>query len=359
MNSPNKTPLNKIHRELGARMVDFAGWDMPVIYQGVAGEHLAVRKKAGIFDVSHMGEVDVRGPGAEALVQRVTCNDVSRMKIGDCQYSALLTERGTFVDDIIVNKLGPDHFLICVNASNAEKDFTWISSHATSNATVTNQSPNYFQIAVQGPEAMRIVGAICEWPLPEKSFTFVRTKFLDRPVLIARTGYTGEDGCEIYGDPKDAEVVWTALMEGGAVPCGLGARDTLRLEAALSLYGHEIDDTIHPFESRLSWIVKLEKGAFIGRDALRAQQAAPLRKKLIGLAMTEPGIARAGCKIFDPDGENEIGWITSGTKTPCLDRPIALGYVKTSFSAENTKIAVDIHNKKRHAIVVRLPFYKR
>lgn len=364
-----QTPLNKIHRQLGARMVDFAGWDMPVIYKGVNEEHLAVRKGAGIFDVSHMGEIEVRGPEAEAIVQKATCNDVERLKNGECQYSALLNERGTFVDDIIVNKLDEDHFLICVNASNTEKDFEWILPLATPKTPIDNTSSNYFQIALQGPDAEKILLKAVKQKLPEKPFTFVQTKLAGRDVLMARTGYTGEDGYEIYGDPKDAETLWSALMEHGAIPCGLGARDTLRLEAALSLYGHEIDDTIHPYESRLAWIVKLNKGDFIGREALLkirnntgAQQvgallAAPPQKQLIGLKMTEPGIARCHCKIYG-DGE-EIGWITSGTKTPSLDRPIALGYVKIQFATKNTKIQVDIHNKKRDALIVPLPFYKR
>ncbi len=359
-----QTPLNKIHRQLGARMVNFAGWDMPVIYQGVNEEPLAIRKGAGIFDVSHMGEIEIRGPEAETIVQKTTCNDVTRLKNGECQYSALLNERGTFVDDIIVNKLGADHFLICVNASNTEKDFEWIRPLATPKTLIENTSSNYFQIALQGPEAEKVLLKALKQKLPEKSFTFIQTKLAGHHVLVARTGYTGEDGCEIYGDPKDAETLWSVLMEHGAVPCGLGARDTLRLEAALSLYGHEIDDTIHPYESRLAWIVKLNKGDFIGREALlkirsnvEEQQAAPPPKQLIGLKMVEPGIARCDCKIYR-DGE-EIGWVTSGTKTPSLDRPIALGYVKIKFAAENTKIQVDIHNKKRDALIVPLPFYKR
>ncbi len=343
-------------------MVDFAGWEMPVQYTGVRDEHEAVRTKCGIFDVSHMGELEVRGPKAEELVQRVTCNDVSRLKSGDCQYSAFLTPNGTFIDDIIVNRLGAEHFLICVNASNIEKDFDWVRSFAIPDATVENRSDDYFQIAFQGPQAEGLVGAMLSeaappWgasPLPAKPFTLVQTQIAGCPVIVSRTGYTGEDGFEIYGAPQDVEKVWLPLMDRGARPCGLGARDTLRLEAAYPLYGHEIDDTIHPFEARLGWILKMDKGDFIGRDALLKKK---IEKRLIGIEMTEPGIARQGCRIFH--GEKEIGWVTSCTMSPTLDRAIALGYVGLDFSADGTKIEVDIHNKKRHAITVSLPFYKR
>lgn len=354
---PKKTPLNAIHKQLGARMVDFAGWEMPVQYAGVGEEHRAVRQKAGIFDVSHMGEIEIAGSGAGELVQRVTCNDALKLKDGDCQYSAFLTEAGTFIDDVIVNRLAEDRILICVNASNTDKDFEWVRGHAKGNVRVENASNLYFQIALQGPEAGRILQKAAGRELPPKPFTFFRTDIRGAPVLIARTGYTGEDGCEIYGDPSGAEGVWNLLMEHGAVPCGLGVRDTLRLEAALSLYGHEIDETTHPYEARLGWIVKLQKGDFVGREALlRIRQNAEARK-LVGLEMTEPGIARQGYKIYHED--TEVGFITSGTKSPSLDSAIALGYVRNELSDVGTKIQVDIHHKKREAVVVSLPFYKR
>jgi aminomethyltransferase len=295
-----------------------------------------------------------------AIVQKVTCNDASRLQPGQSQYSAFLTEKGTFVDDIIVNRLRDDKFLICVNASNADKDFDWVRRHETKGTPVKNASDDYFLIAVQGPEAVSFVGAYDHTPLPPKPFTFLETKLIDIPVLLSRTGYTGEDGFEIYGPWKDAEKIWSAFMEKGAVPCGLGARDTLRLEAALPLYGHEIDDMINPYEAGLGWIVKMDKGDFIGRDALShvgAQFIAPGQKKLVGLEMQEPGIARQGCRIFS--GEMEIGFITSGTKSPFLDRAIALGYVSPTFSSKDSKIEIDIHNKRRHAKVVSLPFYAR
>lgn len=338
-------------------MVEFAGWEMPVLYKGVIEEHLAVRKKAGLFDVSHMGEIEVRGPQAEAVVQKAACNDACRLKPGESQYSAFLTEKGTFVDDIIVNKLGPDHFFICVNASNTDKDFEWVRRFATKDTPVENKSDDYFLIALQGPEAEKVlVGVQTIEPLPTKPFTLIQAKIADCPVIISRTGYTGEDGFEIYGPPGNAEKIWNLLQEHGAVPCGLGARDTLRLEAAYPLYGHEIDDTINPYEAGLGWIVKLDKGDFIGREALLKIRGSE-NKKLIGLAMEEPGIARQGCRIYH--GEKEVGEVTSGTLSPFLDRPIALGYVKKEFSATDTKIAVDIHHKKRHAVIVSLPFYRR
>ena len=361
-------------------MVDFAGWDMPVQYAGVREEHMAVRTKAGIFDVSHMGEIEIIGPKALEIVQKITCNDASRLKPGQSQYSAFLTERGTFVDDIIVNRLAPDRFLICVNASNTDKDFAWISPHATRDTKILNRSDDYFLIAVQGPAAEGLVGTLLGAPrtgtqqaesLPNRPFTFIETALAGVPVLISRTGYTGEDGFEIYGPWNEAEKIWAPLVEAGATPCGLGARDTLRLEAALPLYGHEIDDTILPFEAGLGWIVKMEKGDFVGRDALRATSPlTPLLNKervtaerqsgevkLVGLEMREPGIARQGCKIFD--GDREIGWVSSGTKSPFLDRAIAMGYVAAEFAPIGTKIDVDIHSKNRHAEIVSLPFYRR
>jgi glycine cleavage system T protein (aminomethyltransferase) len=350
-----KTPLNKIHRQLGARMVDFAGWDMPVQYTGVREEHMAVRTKCGIFDVSHMGELEISGPDALAVVQKLTCNDASKLKVGQSQYSAFLTERGTFVDDIIVNRITDDRFLICVNASNADKDFEWALKQATKTTPVKNVSDQWALIAVQGPDAEAcIVGAWRAVPLPQKAFTFLETKIANIPVLISRTGYTGEDGFEIYVPWEKASTIWTPLVEAGAIPCGLGARDTLRLEAALPLYGHEIDDDTTPFEAGLHWIVKMEKGDFIGRDAL--QKMTP-RKKLVGVEMREPGIARQGCSVFS--GNSRVGIIASGTKAPYLGKAIATAFVSPDLSAVGTKLGIDIHNKTRHAEVVSLPFYRR
>lgn len=349
------TPLNKIHRQLGARMVDFAGWEMPVQYTGVREEHMAVRTSCGLFDVSHMGEIEIHGPEAETVVQRATCNDASRLKPGRSQYSAFLTERGTFVDDVIVNRLAPDRFLICVNASNSTKDFEWIRDLATKTTAIQNVSDDYALIAVQGPEAESCL--VKSWraaSLPPRSFTFIESKIAGIPVILSRTGYTGEDGFEIYAPWDRAREIWDPLIEAGATPCGLGARDTLRLEAALPLYGHEIDDQTTPFEAGLAWIVKMDKGEFIGRDALRT---APVRKRLIGLEMREPGIARQGNEVLS--GEKRVGVVTSGTKSPYLDRAIAMGFVPPNLAVPGAKIGIDIHNKTRHAEIVPLPFYRR
>lgn len=349
-----QTPLNAAHRRLGARMVDFAGWEMPVQYSGVREEHMAVRTKCGLFDVSHMGEIEIAGPEALAIVQKVTCNDASKLTPGQSQYSAFLTERGTFVDDVIVNRLADDRFLICVNASNADKDFEWVRPHGTKTTAIVNASDQWALIAVQGPQAVNRVRAIHESPLPARPFTFIETTLFGVPVLLSRTGYTGEDGFEIYAPWNDAEKLWTALIDAGALPCGLGARDTLRLEAALALYGHEIDAQTTPYEAGLGWIVKMEKGDFIGRGALRE---APIRKQLIGIEMREPGIARQGNDIYH-DGQ-KVGAVVSGTKAPFLDRAIATGFVPPDFAAVGTKLEIDIHNKTRHAEVVSMPFYKR
>lgn len=358
-----QTPLHTIHKNLGARFTEFAGWQMPVQYTGVGEEHRAVRKTAGLFDVSHMGEIEVAGPEAEEILQKLTCNDVSRLKTWDCQYSAFLNEKGNFVDDIIVNRLSPDRFLVCVNASNTEKDFAWCQPFETGRTKVRNVSSSWFQIALQGPFALSILEKAFGRSdrIPQKPFTLLSTTVEEAPVLITRTGYTGEDGVEIYGPPEKAEIIWSRLCDQGAVPCGLGARDTLRLEAALPLYGHEINDTIHPYEARLSWIVKLSKGDFIGRKALQeisgASREILLPKILVGIEMCEPGIARQGCRLFH--NEVEIGFITSGTYSPFLDKAIALGYVNTSFAPEGTKLSIDIHHKKREAVVVPLPFYRK
>ena len=352
-----RTPLYEIHKQLGARIVDFAGWEMPVQYQGVMVEHRAVRKEAGLFDVSHMGEIDVRGSQAEDFLQQLTCNDVSQLKPGRCQYSGLLTEKGTFIDDIIINRLDQDHFLICVNASNADKDFQWIQDHVPSSfqgneLILSNKSIDFAQIALQGPAAEEILKI--NFPVPAKKNDLLLLQFENTPLIITRTGYTGEDGFELYAAPQKAATLWTLFQQQGALPCGLGARDTLRLEASYPLYGHEIDDTTTPFEAGLDWIVRMNKKSFVGQETLK--HAVPA-KKLVGLKMLEPGIPRAGCKIFS--GNHEIGWITSGSYSPTLEMPIALGYIKIPFCEKETKIEIDIHNKKRHAEIASTPFYLR
>ncbi len=361
--TPQQTPLHQEHINLKARMVDFAGWSMPVVYDSVQEEHRAVREHVGIFDVSHMGEILVLGPKALDYVQKVTCNDASKLKVGDCQYSAFLNEKATFVDDIIVNRVEENKFLICVNASNAAKDFAWLQEHPMDGVSLENVSQNYALIAVQGPEAIGLAQKVFKQDIAWKTFQGRALTWNKTECWVTRTGYTGEDGVEIYLPPGQAVTLWQEFVSQKAKPCGLGARDTLRLEAALPLYGHEITDQIHPLQSRLEWIVKWTKGDFIGRAALekikqeRTQGLRPREKVLVGLKMIEAGIAREGSLIFD--GEKQIGNVVSGTKTPTVNQSIATAYVDPAYAALESKLEIDIHNKKRHAIVTQLPFYKR
>ncbi len=300
--APRKTPLNGSHRALKAKMVDFAGWDMPVEYSGLVKEHLAVRNDAGLFDVSHMGEIKIEGPQALDLVQQVTCNDASRLAVGQAQYSALLTGKGTFVDDIIVHKFSDTNYFLCVNAGNRDKDFEHIKSQNHFDATVTDAGDEYTQLALQGPKAEAILQTLTKTGLKDiKRYWFAFGKVLDVDCLIARTGYTGEDGFELYFSPEHSEKIWSGLLgagkDDGAIPAGLGARNTLRLEASYALYGHEIDDTTTVWEARLGWICKMKKGDFTGRAALAAQQESGLSRKLVGFEMKGRGIARDGYPV--------------------------------------------------------------
>jgi aminomethyltransferase len=364
--SPRRTPLYECHREAGARMVDFAGWEMPVQYAGVIDEHRAVRTAAGLFDVSHMGEVRVRGAGAEAFLQRLTPNDVARLVPGRAHYSGLLNERGTYLDDILVYRLAADDFLVVVNASNAARDAAWIADAAAgeSEVEVKNQSDDYALLALQGPAALGILAplaAIPEGPTNDiaklKYYGFAQGTVDGVPALISRTGYTGEDGFELYVAPADAPAVWRRLLAGGALPAGLGARDTLRLEAAMALYGHEIDETTTPFEAGLDWVVKLDKGEFLGRDALRARKAAGIDRKLVGFEIEGRGIARQGHGIVS-DGE-KVGEVTSGTWSPTFEKALGLAYVPPALAAAGTPLTLDVRGKTLAAKVVDTPFYRR
>ncbi|MBI2068295.1 MAG: glycine cleavage system aminomethyltransferase GcvT [Deltaproteobacteria bacterium] len=350
-----QTPLHSLHKKLGAKMVDFAGWEMPVQYSGIKEEHLVVRKKAGLFDVSHMGEIEIYGQGALTLVQRLTCNDASRLESGRSQYSALLTEQGTFVDDIMVYRRAEDHFLLCVNASNTLKDFEWILSHRQPDVTIENRSNAWGLIALQGPLARQILSSSLK-----KTF-FEETKLYGASVLLSATGYTGEDGFEIFCPASDAEKIWTEILERGKplglLPCGLGARDTLRLEAAYPLYGHEIDDKTTPWEAGLDWIVKMQKGDFIGRTALKEPRN---DKKPVGLKMIESGIPRQGYPVLLED--QEVGRITSGTFSPLLEIGIALASVTCCLTKEELvgkRVRITIREKSRTAEIVRLPLHKQ
>jgi aminomethyltransferase len=353
-----RTPLHACHLEAGARMVDFAGWEMPVQYAGVIEEHRAVRTAAGLFDVSHMGEVRVRGAGAEAFLQRLTPNDVAKLVPGRAHYSGLLTERGTYVDDLLIYRLGSEDFLVVVNASNAERDFEWIASRAEGNATVTNESDRYALLALQGPKALEILSGLTNEGIAGlKYYGFAEGQMNDVHALISRTGYTGEDGFELYLAPEDAPAVWRRLVEAGAVPAGLGARDTLRLEAAMALYGHELDETTTPFEAGLGWVVKLDKGDFLGRDALAAQKAQGAPRKLVGFEVQGRGIARQGHGVVSDGGA--VGTVTSGTWSPTFEKALGMAYVPPELAAPGTALKLDVRGKELPAVVVELPFYRR
>ncbi len=356
------TPLHATHCRMGARMVDFGGWDMPVQYSGILDEHHAVRRAAGLFDVSHMGEIVVRGPEALRLVNYVSTNDASRLRIGQAHYSGLLYEHGGFVDDILVHKVSDTEYFLCVNASNQDKDYAHIVAHNSFDAEVEFAGPRYAQLAVQGPRALEIVQLLTPAALaPIRYYHFTDGEVSGAPARIARTGYTGEDGFEIYVAPEHAARLWDELLETGAAfgikPCGLGARNTLRLEAKMALYGHEIDSTITPWEAGLGWIVKMDKGDFVGRAALEAQKAQGIRRGLAAFEMTGRGIARDGYEVL-LDGA-PAGWVTSGGPSPTLNRNIGMCYLPSDRIQTGRTIEILIRNQPVEARIVEAPFYKR
>jgi aminomethyltransferase len=367
-----KTALNAVHRQMGARMVDFNGWDMPVEYPasigcGIINEHTAVRTSVGIFDVSHMGDIRLAGPQALAAVQHISMNDASRLAVGQAQYSALLYPQGTFVDDVIVHRLGEDEYLLVINAGTREKDFNWVRDNTRQfNCAAENLSDDFTQIAIQGPKGVDVLQKLTDANLNGVKFYWVTRGSVCglKNILIARTGYTAEDGFEIYipSDEATSMRVWNEILEAGKefgiVPCGLGSRNTLRLEGALSLYGHEISDTINVWEAGLDRFCKMEKHEFIGRDALEKAKAAGLKRTLVGLEMTGRGIGRDGYKVLDGSGQ-EIGYVTSGSPAPFLKKNIALAYVPLEFSAVGTPVQVEIRGQGVEAKVVPTPFYKR
>ncbi|HEY1498693.1 MAG TPA: glycine cleavage system aminomethyltransferase GcvT [Acidobacteriaceae bacterium] len=363
-----KTPLNGLHRRLGAKMVDFGGWDMPVEYSGLIAEHMAVRTGVGVFDVSHMGDIQLRGPGSLGAVQHISMNDAARLQVGQAQYSAMLYPEGTFVDDIIVHKLSENDYLFVINAGTREKDYEWVRAQARGfDCHVSDYSDYYTQLAIQGPKAQETLQKLTSADLSKvKFYWFTWGTVCGLPnTLIARTGYTGEDGFEIYvpSDVATSERVWNEVMAAGAefgiVPCGLGARNTLRLEAALSLYGHEISESINVFEAGLDRFCKLEKGPFMGSSALqKVLDSGGPERKLVGLDVVERGIARDGYRVMDLSG-NAIGSVTSGSPAPFLKKNIALAYVPRSFAVVGTEVAVEIRGNPVKAQVVPLPFYKK
>lgn len=359
-----RTPLYNRHAELGGKIVPFAGWELPVQYSGVIAEHQAVRERAGLFDVSHMGEVFVTGPEAEKAIDFLTCNDVKTLTDGKAQYSAIINEKGGVVDDIIVYRYSPRKYLICVNASNSDKDFQWFLNHNRFDAEFTNKSSRYGQIALQGPRAVKILSSIAG--LNDignlQYFHFQVREALDTELIIARTGYTGEDGFELFVPWDKTVSVWDAVLEAGMphglIPAGLGARDSLRLEACLPLHGHELGDDISAYESGLGWIVKLNKGEFFGKEALARERTAGSARALAGFFVEDAGIVRHGDKLFSAAGE-EIGLTTSGTKTPTINRALGLGLVAAAHAKEGTQIAAEVRGKKLRCTVVKRPFYKR
>ncbi len=360
--SLRQTALYATHRRMGARMVGFGGWEMPVEYRGIIPEHLAVRRAAGLFDVSHMGELEVRGPQALELVQWVCCNDASRLAVGQAQYSGLMTEQGTFVDDLLVHKWAEDHYWLVVNAANTDADFAHIRAHNRFEAEVHDVSDGYTQLALQGPRALEILQPLTTTLLAEmKYYWFAHGQVQDVPAIIARTGYTGEDGFELYFGPAHAEHLWNALLAAGEpaglLPCGLGARNTLRLEAGMPLYGHEIDATTTPWEANLNWICRLSKPAFLGREPLRAAQAATPARQLVGFMMSEPGIARDGYPVLR-DGQ-PMGRVTSGSPSPLLGTNIGMAYVPPTEAQPGAKLEIGIRQRTARAEVTPLPFYRR
>ena len=359
-----KTPLNARHRASGARMVAFGGWDMPVEYSGITAEHLAVRERAGLFDVSHMGQIEIAGSKALDAVQRISCNDASKLHVGQAQYSGLLTPQGTFVDDLLVYRLGPQHFMLVVNASHIDRDFAYITEgiQPAGDAVAVNVSSRYALIAVQGPRALEILQPLTGLDLASmKYYWFGHGEVAGVRATVSRTGYTGEDGFEIFVAPQSADKVWLALMQAGEsfglVPAGLGARDTLRLEAAMRLHGNDIDETTTPVEADLNWIVGWTKESFIGAEVLRQQKAEGPPRKLIGFEMLDRGIARQGYPIW-ANGE-AVGTVTSGTQTPYLKKAIGLGYVPAALAVNGTVLEIEIRGRRLRGQVVPTPFYKR
>lgn len=364
-----KTPLNAVHREMGGKMVDFGGWDMPVQYRaGVIEEHMRCRTVAGLFDVSHMGEIWVEGPDAIPFVNRITTNDVTKLVDGQAHYSALPNREGGTVDDLLVYRFGPEKLLLVVNAGTTEKDWDWIKSHHSEHDDLgmRNASAEYCQIAIQGPKATEMLQTLTETDLSAIKYYHFTTGQVDGvDAIISRTGYTGEDGFEVYAAPEFAEQLWNIMLDagnfgedGGILPCGLAARNTLRLEAAMSLYGHELGDDISTYEAGLGWITKPAKeGGFVGDDKLIAQKEAGLTRKIAGFEMTEPGIGRDGYDVYV--GDEKVGVVTSGSPAPFLKKNIGLAFLPPQFANVGQEIKIDIRGKHVSAVVVPTPFYKR
>ena len=358
-----KTPLNQLHKDLGARMVEFGGWEMPVQYSGVIEEHLAVREAAGLFDVSHMGEIEVTGADALPFLQYLTTNNAARLVDGQVQYTALCYPDGGVVDDMTLYRRSADHFMFCVNAANTDKDFAWmekvLAESGLTDVNLTNASDDYAQIALQGPKADQILAPLTDTDLAAISYYhFAMGEVAGVPMLISRTGYTGSGGFELYLPPASAENIWQRLTEvgkpHGLMPVGLGARDTLRLEKGLALYGHELSPEISPLEAGLGWIVKLDKGDFVGRDALLAQKENGVPRRWVGLRMIDRGIPREHYPVYA--GERQVGVVTSGTMSPSLKVGIGLALVETPYAKLDGEVEVGVRGRRLKAKLVRTPF---
>lgn len=360
MSEMKRTPLCEEHIKAGARMVDFAGWYMPVQYIGLKEEHQNVRTNVGLFDVSHMGEIRVKGPKALETLEWLTTNEVSKLQKGEAQYSLLPNKEGGLVDDIIVYCVEPNQdYLVCVNASNKDKDFAWMVQN-NKGADITDESSQWAQIAIQGPKALALSDLVLKHPVSQmKSFTFVVTTYKDHKAIIATTGYTGEKGCEVFIEAPGAVALWQDLMsqgqQFGVMPIGLGARDTLRTEMKYSLYGHEINDAMNPYESLLGWVIKADKKDFIGKVPMVKAKQEGLKRKLIGFKLLDKGIPRQDYLVFSADNK-EIGKVTSGTLSPTLNEAIGIAYVAAEHSQEGSEIYVDIRGRKAKAKVCKTPF---
>lgn len=358
-----RTPLADAHRALGARMVPFAGWEMPVQYSSALEEHHATRNAAGLFDVSHMGEVFFEGPKALESLQRLVTNDLTKCADGQAQYNALLREDGGIIDDLVIYRFSEEKLLVCVNAGNREKDFAWLKQHGTvEGCTVTDRGDDYAQLALQGPKSVEILRLLTTTDLDAiRTYWFAEGKVAGVSCIIARTGYTGEDGFELFCASTDALKLWEALIEHGKpqglAPAGLGARDSLRLESAYRLYGNDLDESTHPLEAGLGWIVKFDKGDFIGREALVRIKEAGLKRRLAAFRLEDKGIARHGYPTL-ANGQR-VGEVTSGTLSPTLKQPVGLAWLPVELAKEGTRFEVEIRGKPVPAVVVKPPFYKR
>ncbi|MEW6064438.1 MAG: glycine cleavage system aminomethyltransferase GcvT [Bacillota bacterium] len=362
MTEVKRTPLYNVHVAAGAKMVEFGGWLMPVQYEGILKEHQAVRSAAGLFDVSHMGEIRISGQGARDFLQKLVTNDVSRLKPGCALYSPMCNPQGGTIDDLLVYQLEDDQYLLVVNAANIQKDYDWVKSQAASSVIIENVSEKTCQLALQGPAAQRILQKITAIDLRDiKYFCFVYGRVEGVECLVSRTGYTGEDGFELYFPAEHAEALWQAILAagqlGGVKPVGLGARDTLRFEACLALYGHELTDEISPLMAGLGWTVKFNKPEFIGREALLKEKEAGPTHRLVGLEMIDRGIPRQGYPLYKED--REVGWVTSGTFAPTLEKNLGLAYVAVQWAKTGGELDVMVRNKPLKARIVQKPFYKR